>query len=353
MRPIGLILCLLAQDTAITPAESIPVQVVAGNLQVWRSAADKVEPIEKAGKVTPADRLGTSGGEAARFSTEGGIVVQLRGIKVSSGKGLAVERRGGTLALKLYKGTIIVESYESEIEVETPFGRISGKEVYFLATVDEKSARVVALEGKITFTNDMGAITLGEGTTAEAGAGKAPGPKASSGADLDIARAEERNMIVNGGFENRLEEWKKDYMPFFDDAKVAHTGRASGRYSFGGDRDNQPILPQRVIKGLTPGRRYLYRFYVRTENFQAAGKPAEFKMAFNTGGKNDNRATSREQLCPASEGAWTVHRFMFEATSPELWIAMFAGDAKGPYTGQIWFDDFYLAEFPSAPSKPK
>lgn len=355
MRPLGLILCLLAQDTTTAPAEFIPVQVVAGNLQVWRAAGDKVESLEKAGKVAPADRLGTSTGDPARFSTEGGIVVQLRGIKVSSGKGLAVERKGGTLALKLYKGTLVVESYESAIELETPFGRISGKEVYFLATVDEKSAKVVALEGKVTFTNDMGAVTIGEGMTAEADAGKAPtGPKASSGAELETARAiEERNLIVNGGFENRLEEWKKDYMAFFDDAKVAHTGRASGRFVFNGDISNQPILPQRVIKGLKPGSRYLYRFYVRTENFQAAGKPAEFKVAYNTSGRNDNRATSREQLCPASEGAWTVHRFMVEATNPELWIAMFAGDAKGPYTGVIWFDDFYLGEFPSAPAKAK
>jgi len=350
-----MLLILLAQDTTTAPAETIPIQVLSGTLSAWRAGGDKVEPLDKAGRVAPSDRLGTVNGEAARFSTEGSLVVQLRGIKVSPGKGLAVERKGGTLALKLYKGTIVVESYESPIEVETPFGRIAGKEIYFLATVDERATKVVALEGKVTFTNDLGTVTLGEGMTADADANKGPStPRPSSTSDLETARAiEERNLIVNSGFENRLEEWKKDYMPFYDDAKVAHTGRASGRYALNGDRDNQPILPQRVIKGLQPGRRYLYRFYVRTESLQAAGKPAQFKVAFDTSGKNNRKDTGHEALCPASDGTWTVHRFMFEATSPELWIAMFCGDAKGPYTGQIWFDDFYLGEFPSAPAKGK
>jgi hypothetical protein len=355
MRSCGLLLILLAQDTATAPAEFIPIQVLTGNLSAWRAGGDKVEAIDKSGKVKPADRLGTLNGEAARFSTEGSLVVQLRGIKVSPGKGLAVERRGGTLALKLYKGTIVVESYESDIEVETPFGKIGGKEVYFLATVDERGTKVVALEGKVTFTNDMGTVTLGEGMTTEADGGKAPAaPKPSSAADLETARAiEERNLIVNGGFENRLEEWKKDYMAFFDDTKVFHTGRASGRFALNGDISNQPVLPPRTIKGvLKPGSRYLLRFYVRTENYCAAGKPADFKFAFDPSGKNVSKE-GKQFLCPASEGAWSVHRFMFEATTPDLWFAMYCGDAKGPYTGQIWFDDFYLGEFPAAPAKPK
>src|SRR4029077_1568070 len=92
MRSFGILLLLLAQETAPKPAESIPVQVLTGNLSAWRAGGEKVEAIDKTGKVSPADRLGTTNGDAARFSTEGSLVVQLRGIKVSPGKGLAVER---------------------------------------------------------------------------------------------------------------------------------------------------------------------------------------------------------------------------------------------------------------------
>lgn len=356
MRSCGILLLLLAQDTTTAPVDVIPVQVVSGNLQAWRAAGDKVEPIEKSGRVTPADRLGTAGGDPARFSTEGSLVVQLRGIKVSGGKGLALERRGGTLALKLYKGTVVVESYESAIEIDTPFGKVQGKEVYFLATVDEKSTRVVALEGKVSFTNDMGTVTVGEGMSSEAESGRAPlTPRASSGGDVEIGRAvEDRNLISNPGFENRLQDWKPDYIPVYDDTKVFRTGRSSARSVPKDFPPNQPIFPPRLLKGvLKPGSKYLFRFYVRTEGFTAAGKPAEFKIVLDRSGTGKGRETQMHHLIPASEGAWTVHRFMFDATSPDFWFALYCGDPAGPYNGLLWFDDFYLAEFPSGPARTK
>lgn len=356
MRICGILLLLFTQDTTAAPAEFIPVQIVSGNLQAWRAAGDKVEPIEKSGRVTPADRLGTLNGDPARFSTEGSLVVQLRGIKVSSGKGLALERRGGTLAMKLYKGTLVVESYESEIELETPFGKVQGKEVYFLATVDEKSTKVVALEGKVTFTNDLGSVTLGEGTSSGAEAGKSPTtPKASSAAEVETARAlEERNLISNPGFENRLQDWKPDYIKFFDDTKVFHSGRSSGKAVAEGYPSNQPLVPARTLTGvLKPGTRYLFRFYTRSEGFNASGKPGEFKLVLDRSGQNKGRDTSTHYLIPSSDGAWTVHRFMFEATTPDLWFAMYCGDQKAPYNGVVWVDDFFLGEFPAGPARPK
>ena len=359
MRICGIVLLLLAQETTPAPAESIPVQVVSGGLHAWRAGGEKIEAIDKAGRVSPADRLGTLTGDPARFSTEGSLVVQLRGIKVSPGKGLAVERRGGTLALRLYKGTLVVESYESDIEVETPFGKVQGKEVFFLATVDEKSTKVVALEGKVSFTNDMGAVTLGEGSSAEAEAGKAPGgPRPASPADLDSGRAAEAsNLISNPGFENRLQDWKPpEWMRnnFAEDAKVFRSGRYSAKVTVENYPPNQPMVPGRFLRGLLkPGTKYLLRFYVRTEGFTAAGKPAEFKFVIDRTGKGSGRETAQHHLIPASEGVWTVHRFLVEATTPDLWFAMFCGDPAGPYVGAVYFDDFFLGEFPSGPSRPK
>jgi hypothetical protein len=359
MRTCGILLLLLAQDTTTAPAEFIPVQVVSGSLQAWRSVGDRVEPIDKVGRVTPADRLGTLTGDPARFSTEGSLVVQLRGIRVSSGKGLAVERRGGTLALKLYKGTLVVESYESEIEVETPFGKVQGKEVYFLATVDEKSTKVVALEGKVSFTNSLGSVTLGEGSSADAEAGKAPAPRAAGASDVEAARAleEQRNLISNPGFENRLQDWKPpEWMAktFTEDPKIAHSGHSSARVTIENFPPNQPLIPPHTLKGvLKPGTKYLFRFYVRTEGFNAAGKPGEFKLVLDRTGLNKGSDTSTHYLVPSSDGSWSVHRFMFEATTPDLWFSMYCGDLKGPYNGLLWLDDFFLGDFPSSPAKPK
>lgn len=349
MRACGLLVLLLVQETTTAPAEFIPIQVTSGNLSVWRSAGDKVESMEKSGRVAPTDRLGTANGESARFSTEGAIVVQLRGIRVAGGKGLAVERKGGKIALKLYKGTVVVESYESEIELETPFGKVGGKEIYFVATVDEKSTKVVALEGKVTFTNDLGTVTVGEGMTSDADGGKAPAPpRPSSPREVEAARAvEEGNLIRNSGFENRLEDWKIEYLPILDDPQMARTGRRSMKATIKDYPPNQPIFPPKLVRGtLKPGSRYLFRFYLRTENFTAAGKPAELKAVLDPKGKGDAVPSRFHHLVPASEGTWSVQRFMVEATTPDFWFAMYCADAPGPYAGTLWYDDFYLAEFP-------
>lgn len=356
MRSCGILLLLFAQDTTTAPVDAIPLQVTGGNLSVWRSAGDRVESIEKAGRVTSADRVGTPNGEPARFATEGALAVGLRGIRVSSGKGLALERRGDRLVLKLYKGTLVVESYESGIELETPFGKVAGKEVYFVATVDEKTTKVVALEGRVGFTNDLGTVTVGEGMTSEAESGKGPSPpRPSPSKDVEAVRTmEEGNLIRNPGFENRLEDWKIEYLPIIDDTQVVHSGHRSMRTILKDYGPNQPITPPKTVKGgLKPGSRYLFRFYVRTENFLAAGKPAMFKLVLDRSGKNQGVDTQIHYLIPASEGAWSVHRYMFEATTTDLWFDIHCGVAPGPYSGTLWYDDFFLGEFPAGPGKPK
>ncbi len=134
----------LAQDQTV--AESHPlVHPLAGKVSVWRAVGDRIEPMEKPARVAPADRLGTLTGTPAQFSAEGALLVLLKGIRVSREKGLALERKADRLTLKVYEGTVVVESCEATIELETPHGRISGRQVYIIASVDEKSTRVVAL----------------------------------------------------------------------------------------------------------------------------------------------------------------------------------------------------------------
>jgi carbohydrate binding protein with CBM4/9 domain len=363
MRLRGICLWALAllgarpQQTTTAPEEVIPLQAAAGALHVWRAAADKVEPLEKSGRVSAMDRVGTLNGDAARFTVEGPLTVLLRGIRVGKGAGLALERKAGKLVLKLYKGTVVVESYESEIEVETPFGKVAGKQVYFVATVDEKSAKVVALEGKVTFSNDLGSVTVGEGLSSEADKGKAPSPPRLHGpgeADFAHAHEAEGNLIRNPGFEEKLQDWLIDFLPAQEDAKIVHGGVRSLRVSLKDTAANQPILPAKSVKGkLKPGSSYLFRFYVRTEKFARDGKPADFKLGIDRTGKGVANDSKYHFEFPGSEGSWAARRVTFEATGPDLWFAFYTATAGGPYAGTLWFDDFYLAEIPAGPAKGK
>jgi hypothetical protein len=353
-------LCALAfrpQQTTTAPEEVIPLQVLSGTLHAWRAASAKIELLEKSTRASPQDRIGTVNGEAARFATEGPLTVLLRGIKVGKAAGLGIEHRAGKIVLKLYKGTLVVESYESEIEVETPFGKVAGRQVYFVATVDEKSTKVVALEGKVTFTNDLGSVTIGEGMAGEADKGKAPGaPRAPSVAEGEQARAAEAetNLIRNGGFEEKLQDWLIDFLPAQEDLKVVHSGIRSLRVSLNNTGASQPILPAKSVKGrLKAGTSYLLRFYVRTEKFERAGKPAEFKLGIDRSGKGQATDSKFHYEFQGSDGAWSARRITFEATGPDAWFAFFTGTAGGAYTGTMWFDDFYLAEIPAAPGKGK
>src|SRR5688572_12840289 len=121
MRGLLFVLLIALQDPPTTEGPApVALQPVSGAIAVWRASGERTELLDKAGRVWPADRLGTASGEPGRFSTEGPLLVHLRNIRAASGKGLSIERKADRLALRLYRGTAIVESFESEIELETP-----------------------------------------------------------------------------------------------------------------------------------------------------------------------------------------------------------------------------------------
>jgi hypothetical protein len=107
------------------------------------------------------------------------------------------------------------------------------------------------------------------------------------------------------------------------------------------------VLPPRTVKGvLKPGSRYLVRFYVRTDAYRCSGKPGMLKFAYDPGRALD-ADTAVHTPFEASEGAWSVHRYAFEAKGTDFAFAVYTSTEGGAYTGTVWFDDFFLAEFPA------
>lgn len=135
---------------------------------------------------------------------------------------------------------------------------------------------------------------------------------------------------------------------------MVHSGVRSLRVNLSNTGASQPILPAKSIKGkLKAGTSYLLRFYVRTEKFTRDGKPGTFKIGIDRSGKGQAADTKYHFEFPAADGIWTARRMTFEATGPDVWFALYTGTQGGAYNGQMWFDDFYLAEIPASPGKGK
>ena len=344
-----------SQDQTVPEESSFPVQTLSGTLSVWRPGPNTTEKLEKSARISPRDRLGTPSGETARFATEGPLVVLVKGVRVAPQKGLSLERKDGRMILQFHNGTLVVESYESDIELVTPHGKVSGKEVHFIVTADESSTRVVSLGGTPTFSNDLGEVTIGEGQSSLAERGKAPSKaKAAGRPEIEVARTleAEGNLIPNSGFEDGLTGWKSNYPPIQEETQVVRSGKRSCRCPIKLQGQSEPVLPARTIKGvLKPGARYLLRFFVRTDAFQCNGKPGTLKFAFDPGGADLNSAAAIHSPFESSEGAWSARRFSFEAKGSDLALAVFTSTEDGAYSGTVWFDDFFLAEFPALRGK--
>jgi hypothetical protein len=343
------VLGCIQDPTTVEGPPPVSVLPASGTLAVWRAVGDRTELLDKASKVWPADRLGTPGGEPARFTTEGPLLVHLKNIRAAAGKGLSIERKADRLALRLFKGTAIVESFESEIELETPFGKAAGRQVCFVATVDEGSAKVIAIEGRIRFSNDLGSVTLSEGQSTTIEKGKAPdAPKTASHAEPEPAA----NLLRNPGFEEKFDDWPIVFEPVAEDLKVYRSGRRSLRCSPKDWAASNPLIPPKAVKGvLKPGSRYLFRFFLRSEGWVRDGKPALIKIVVDAQSKGAMAPPHHHVEVPVSEGAWSARRVFFEALGPDATFHIHAATEAGLYSGTLWFDDFALVEFPAAPKK--
>jgi hypothetical protein len=351
---LALTLLWAVQEQTVPEEKTFLVETLSGTLSVWRPGPNSTEKLEKSARVSSRDRLGTASGDTARFAIEGPLIVLVKGVRVAPQKGLSLERKDGKMILQFHNGTLVVESYESDIELLTPHGKVSGKEVHFIVTADESSTRVVSMAGSPTFSNDLGEVTIAEGQSSQADKGKAPSkPKTAARAESEVARAMEAdaNLIPNPGFEDGLTGWKTTYPPIQEDIQVVHGGKRSCKCPIKAEGQSEPVLPPRTLKGvLKPGARYLVRFYVRTEAYRCNGKPGMLKFAFDPGRALDSD-TAVHSLFEASEGAWSVRRYPFEAKGTDFAFAVYTSTEGGAYSGTVWFDDFFLAEFPAPKAK--
>jgi hypothetical protein len=340
----------LAQDRTV--ADEIPlVHPVSGKAFVWRAAGDRLEALEKPSRVAPSDRLGTLLGTPAQFSADGSLLVLLKNIRVAREKGLALERKADRLVLRVYEGTVVVESYEAQVDLETPHGRVSGKQVYFIVSVEDGATRVATLEGKVTFANDLGSSVVTEGTSSRAEAGKGPSgarPDPIPEADWMRAVEAETNLLRNPGFEAGLEDWPADAnLDVREDREVFRGGRRSCRCRFKDVTPSNPVFSVKTARGvLAPGARYLLRFFVRTEGLLRDGKPAALKLVLDREGKGSWADNRHHFVVAASEGAWAARRVLFDATSPDCCFSLHAAMEPGLTGGTVWLDDFYLGRLP-------
>jgi hypothetical protein len=387
MKPFQTI--LLAWSLLYRPAESSPgqettvsdqvaeINPLSGEILVLRAQSRKAEKVTQVAKVTPQDRVGTAGGSPGRISIDAACMVTLKGVTATEGEGLSVDRVGKTLTVRLHHGRILVETFAVEMALETPQGRVEGKSLYFLAEVGRESTRIVAIDGELKVSNDLGKMDVGSGETVSLrnGAGPAKGPPADPDKDLAGAAALEEpfNLFKNPGFELDLKEWfslryANKALAGIDDT-MAHGGRKSVRIQLPNISLTPPAVPADAYgngnaalcalldsRGLKPGARYLLRMWIRTENYAVDGKPVPFSflsrgLVLPEQPPGDGSSLCR---CPLAEKKWTCARFVLVArprSEKEPFVLNLPDGApdRGLFSGTVWLDDFFLAQIPARP----
>lgn len=339
-------------QTRDTTVEKPPVvRRVRGDVVVWRSSSARIQAIAKESPVLPADRLGTPEGGYGVLLTEGNTIITLKGVKVDREKGLSLERVGKKLVVRLLEGKVILDSFETEIVVQTPQGRVEGNKVYFVVEATEKATTVVAIHGELTLTNSMGSVTVEPGQKSEAA--KDAAPTKPEKADLaretrDLGTVESaQNLIRNPGLEQDLRHWTVRTVGKMEavtlENKLSHSGTQCVRVEvsnriFGSDRtDWLPFWQEATLK---PGQRYLARAYLRTETKEGLVIP-RLQVEPN----NDQGADYSEFLC---EKTWKMARIIFTAKDSLYRIHLRSNTKSDKYDCTIFADDFFLAELPDS-----
>jgi hypothetical protein len=362
-----------AQD-ATTPDRLPELGPLSGEILIWRPQTKRAEKLAQAAKVTPQDRVGTPGGNLGRVSIDAGCVVTLKGVTATEGDGLSVERVGKTLTVRLHHGRILVDTFAVDLALETPQGRVEAKSAYFLAEVSRESTRLIAIDGELKISNDLGKVDVGAGDTVvvRKGAEPAKGPPADPDRDLaGVAAAEEPfNMIKNPGFELDLKDWSSlryanKPLATIDD-KVLHGGKKSVRIQFPNIALTPDVVPTDAAgegqtalytlldgKAIKAGARYLLRFWIRTEDYTIDGKPAA--LSFLSRGlvlPEGKGGFFSKCLCPPAQKKWRCVRFVLEGEAGNNRYGLNFPDLdKGAFSGSIWLDDFFLAPLPARPEE--
>ncbi len=347
IRTLALLALLQPQDTR--PEELPAIRPVAGDLKVWRAATGGIDAVKQEVRVAPADRIGTAGGEyACLLITEGEGLVSLKGIKAGKDRGLGLERAKGGLVLKVYDGKVTLETFATEIVVQTPQGEVRGKQAYFYIEVAEDKTKVVSIEGTVTFANDLGGVDVGPGEEATAAAGKKPSePRKSDPRALREIFDAPQNRLANPGFETEAKGWDlpTDNRFWSFDRELVHTGARSACFEvtpkhFAGRRDGG-LACQRGI-AVTQGRRYIVRAYVYLRTVKGSVSATLSFMPLEEGGDRDGLWTKT----PLRENAWTMLRLVGTAKRPTMDVSISFQIRSDDYEARIWADDVALIELP-------
>jgi hypothetical protein len=365
------------QETTASDRFVAEITPLSGEILLLRTPGKKAEKVTQVSKVTAQDRVGTAGGGPGRISIDAGCMVTLKGVTATEGEGLSIDRVGKTLTVRLHHGRVLVETFAVDLALETPHGRIEGKSVYFLAEVGRESTRIVAIDGELKVSNDLGKMDLGSGETVVFRKGSEPAKGLPADPDKDLAGAlaveEPFNLIKNPGFELDLKDWGSPRyagkpLAGIDDTMI-HGGRKSVRLqlpnislappavlpdaSGNGNAALYTLLDGRVLK---PGARYLLRLWIRTENYAVDGKSIPFSFLSRGLVLPDQLPGDGASVCtcPPAEKKWTCVRFVFVARprSDRDSCAMNFPDGaadRGAFSGTVWLDDFFLAPIPSRP----
>ncbi len=353
------------------PDRAPEVNPISGDILIWRAQSKKTDKVTQVSKVTPQDRVGTAGGTLGRISVDASCVVTLKGVLATEGDGLSADRVGKTLTLRLHHGRILVETFAVDLALETPQGRVEAKSAYFLAEVGRESTHILAIDGELKISNDLGKIDVGPGETValRKGAEPAKGPPADPEKDLaGVAAFEEPfNLLKNPGFELDLKEWaslRYANKPLATiDEKVVHGGKKSVRIQFPNIALSADVVPLDAsgdgltalytlldFKSLKTGARYLLRFWVRTENYAIDGKPVPFSITSRGLVLPEQRGQFFSTCtCPSTDKKWQCVRFILEAEPPGVnrFGMNFPSFSAGTYSGTVWLDDFFLAPLPA------
>lgn len=340
-----------------TETEALPeISRVIGDIQIWNSQERRVIPLSQPTRVDPKDRIGIDKKLSGRIAVDSKLVITLKDVEADDKQGLSIERQGAKFVLRLYRGSLAVESCETEVAVQTPHVTVEGNAAAFLVEINSRETRAVALEGKLTMSNSAGAIELPAGEWSSAKENQAPAkPRPADPArDLGWVTALEgpQNIIKNPGFEEGLKYW--DFLTYQKKPIVAadDSEKRSGKQSakvhipnirMGLDTDGKTELPlqQNMTKVLKPGTRYFVRLWVRSEGLTEDGKAADVRIlvSYQYPGSGKERFSG---TCPPCEGKWVCARFFFTAEGEDLRFSLVYLKHHAVQSGTAWFDDVFV-----------
>lgn len=343
------------ENRQTTSEEQVVVRPSQGPLMAWRPGGRKPFLLEAETRVAPPDRIGSYGGAYAAFAAEGDVFIALKGVEGGGDRGLALEKVEKKLVIKLYEGSLLLDTLAKDLTVKTPHGEVTAKEAYFLVEVTKKNAHVITIDGALTFSTSLGEVKLEAGQESKATKDAPPSKPQPVGQTrtLDSFALDEGqfNLIKNPGFEQGLNHWDapphegRERTTVSDQAP--HSGKSCARLEvspriYGSRAPDYYIGFNYRSIPVTPGRRYFARAYVRTETKTGTVTP-RFVVALD----------SKEGVtwdCPTGK-EWRLTRGFFTAKTKEVSLGILAGVSTDDFDCMIYLDDFFLCEIALAPGE--